>query len=248
MDCVEAEALLHGYLDNELDLVRAIDIETHLQACAACQRAYEEHKAARSAIRERATYFSAPDHLRGRIALALPTRTKISRTWSLTWPSFGAALAFASIATLSFSLYLMVPSHDERLTEEIISSHVRSLMATHLADVASSDQHTVKPWFNGKLDFSPPVIDLTAQGFPLVGGRLDYIDNRPVAALVYRHRQHLINLFIWPASRDQNSPAKTTFARQGYNLIHWEHSGMVFWVVSDLNSTELRDLVSILVG
>ncbi len=250
MDCLEAQALLHGYLDKELDLIRAIEVEEHLQACTACQETYHVHDAARSAIREHATHFTAPEYLRGRILSALPAATKrnaILGTLSLTWLNFGATLAFVSIVTLGLSLYLAVRSQDEHLTEEIISSHVRSLMANHLADIASSDQHAVKPWFNGRLDFSPPVNELTAQGFPLVGGRLDYIENRPVAALVYRHRQHLVNLFIWPASRDQDSPART-LSRQGYNLIHWEHAGMVFWAISDLNPAELRELVLILVG
>lgn len=248
MDCSEAQALMHGYLDKELDVMRAIEVEEHLQACRACQEAYHAHDTVRSAIREQATYFAAPEYLQGRILSALPVATKrkaIPRTLSLTWLNFGAALALVSIVTLSVSLYLAGPLQDEHLTEEIISSHLRSLMADHLADVASSDQHTVKPWFNGKVNFSPPVNDLTEQGFPLVGGRLDYIDNRPVAALVYRRRQHLVNLFIWPASHDQDSPAKI-LSRQGYNLIHWDHAGLVFWAISDLNPTELRELVSIL--
>jgi anti-sigma factor RsiW len=133
----------------------------------------------------------------------------------------------------------------DHITQEIISGHVRSLMADHLTDVASSDQHTVKPWFNGKLDFSPPVKDLSDHGFPLVGGRLDYLENRPVAALVYRHRKHFINLFIWPSAHGSDI-GKKTLASDGYNLIHWEESGMVYWAVSDLNIGELQEFAQLI--
>jgi anti-sigma factor RsiW len=138
------------------------------------------------------------------------------------------------------ALQLNGPAQDELIAEQVIAGHARSVLTGHLADVATSDQHTVKPWLSGKLDFSPPVMDLTTAGFPLIGGRLDYLDNRPVAALVYRRDRHLINLFVWPDPKSDRTGPTQTLSKQGYHVLHWHDAGMTFWAISDLNSAEFK--------
>lgn len=245
MSCQEAQDLLHGYLDGELDLVRSLEMEHHLQACRSCAHAYHHQQTLRSAIRAGSLYFTPPGHLQKRVRAAVRRASPAAgrpHVWSWRWLSIAASLAF-----LALMLWRLVPglpgsTADDRLTQELIAGHVRSLMVSHLTDVPSSDQHTVKPWFEGKLDFSPPVAEVTAQGFPLVGGRLEYLGNRAVAAVVYRHQQHVINLFIWPAPPEEEV-GERVLTRQGFQLIHWAQAGMRYWVVSDLNARDLRAFV-----
>lgn len=171
----------------------------------------------------------------GQAPPARPRRAPVSGRWLQAFALFGAGAATA----WGLALALLVVPVQDATSEAVTDSHVRSLMASHLADVASTDQHTVKPWFAGKLDFSPPVIDLAAEGMPLAGGRLDVVDGHPVAALVYRSGPHVINLFVWPAAQGTSS-APRLLARRGYNLVHWAQGGMQAWAVSDLNASELR--------
>jgi anti-sigma factor RsiW len=221
--------------------VRVVDVDKHLQSCAACRELYDRQRTLRSAMRRDAGYHRAPSELRERLRFALRAESKGATRPRLRWPNrwnAGLAAAAAVVLSLSVALYIALPTTQDRLMDDVLSSHVRSLMVNHLSDVASSDQHTVKPWFNGKLDYSPPVDDLTAQGFPLIGGRLDYVNNRPVAALVYRHRLHVINLFVWP-SESGHEQKPHALSQQGYNLLRWTQGGMEFWAVSDLNEAEL---------
>ena len=248
MNCQETQRWLPGYVDGELDLVEAIEIEQHLQTCARCSQAYKNQQSLRAAIRGSALYATAPATLQKRIHASVreaSTPTPAPRVWR--WPWLGVAAAFACVAILAWGLgrAWVAPAADDRLAAEVLAGHVRSLMADHLADVSSSDRHTVKPWFNGKLDFSPTVVDLASQGFPLTGGRLDYLDGRPVAALVYQRQRHIINLFIWPAPQTSDEAAATE-TRQGYNLIHWTKAGMTYWAVSDLNVDELQEFVRLI--
>jgi anti-sigma factor RsiW len=151
-------------------------------------------------------------------------------------------VAATAIVTWIAASYFNTPSREEIIAAQVVADHSRSMITSRLTDVASSDQHTVKPWLSSKLDFSPPVSDLTTAGFPLVGGRVEYLDNRPVAALVYKHRQHVIDLFIWPASETTRTAARA-LGRQGYQVMHWQHDGMTFWAVSDLNAADLKSFV-----
>jgi len=205
------------------------------------------------ALRKRAPYYTASTQLRERIRSSVrrASRAEAPAPRRFFWPRPGAWLGLAaSAAVIALVIWagaprLWRPSAEELLAQQVVSSHVRSLLADHLTDVRSSDQHTVKPWFNGKLDFSPPVEDFAAHGFPLLGGRLDYLNERPVAALVYQHRQHYLNVFLWPASEGADQTERTR-TRQGYNMFSWSRSGMNYWLISDLNQSELHEFANLL--
>jgi anti-sigma factor (TIGR02949 family) len=248
--CANNEPLLQAYFDGELDLVRSVELEEHLQACPDCSRELRVQQATRRSLRSSNLYESAPESLRTRIHAALPREIHPKAISRSRHPLYEwLAVAAALILAVAFGAKV-VPSMGGReqasvLAEEVAASHIRSLQPGHLFDVQSTDQHTVKPWFDGKLDFAPPVSDLASQGFPLVGGRLDYLDGRDVAALVYQRNKHLINVFIWP---EQSTAAKLPDAQsiQGYNLIYWRHGSMNFCAVSDLNAVELGQLAQLL--
>ncbi len=243
MSCNHTQGLLQAYVDGELELSKALEVEVHIQTCTVCSQASKHLVALRAALNDAALHFSAPPSLQVRVGAALRKAAKLegrpsSHHWR--WLSAVAATAFALVLAWSIVPLLSNVSQHDILVQQVVASHVRSLMAQHLTDINSSDRHTVKPWFNGKLDFSPPVKDLNEQGFPLLGGRLDYVDNRSVVALVYRHRGHFINLFIWPAS-SLSDTATVVLEQQGYHVLHWRQSGMNYWVVSELNEKELQE-------
>jgi len=245
MNCTDVRPLLHAHSDGELDLLRSVEVDRHVKSCAACARAENALRALRSAVKTSGLPYRAPDSLRDevrRVVIGTKERPKErprSFEWSglLRWFALGAT----AIAAVVLVLLLGSDSAGERVASEVITAHVRSLMADHLTDVASSDQHTVKPWFSGKLDFAPNVKDLAAQGFPLAGGRLDFIDGRPVAALVYRRNKHVINVFIWPVGSVRAMKVKEKNLR-GYSVVNRESNGLHYCLISDLNSAELKEL------
>jgi anti-sigma factor RsiW len=248
MNCQEVISLTHAYSDRELDLVRALEFEKHLAGCPACSQAHENIRALKTALQSSDLYFRAPVALSRQIRRAIGGKEhRAQRSPFAWWPvlKLGIPLAGAALLALLFVPALINRSAEEALAQEVTAAHVRSLMVDHKTDVASSDQHTVKPWFQGKLDFTPPVFDLAGQGFPLVGGRLEYLHGRTVAALVYQRHEHFINLFVWPAAGNSTTPEKMT-VRQGYNLAQWTSSGMNFWAVSDLNPAELREFANLI--
>ena len=233
---------MHGYLDREIDPSVSLQYEQHIGQCAACSKALADQQAIQVAMKADSLYFKAPEILRARLRASLKKQASAGNVL-FPWRWLAAAACVALFTGLGFLLarFTFATSGHEQLTQEVASAHIRSLQAGHIVDVPSTDRHEVKPWFNGKLDFSPPTPDLDKEGFFLVGGRLDYLDGRPVAALVYRCRQHLINVFIWPNSGTESGDIQRE-TRQGYHLIHWSKAGMNHWIASDLNPTELNEL------
>jgi mycothiol system anti-sigma-R factor len=260
LSCKLTQRFVPGYLDGELDLSRTIEMETHLQVCAECARELERQQALRAALERGSLAYAAPESLRQRIQSSLraaapaqaPERVSGWHSFPflrpllfLRWAGAFAVLALCAVVAWQLVPGLRGPSNDQQLAAEILTSHVRSLEANHLMDVASTDQHTVKPWFDGKLDFSPPVEDLASDGFPLVGGRLDYLQGRQVAALIYQRRKHFINVFVWPDSAGSSS-TQTITPRQGYNMMRWSRGGFQFWAASDVSAQDLAEFVHLL--
>jgi anti-sigma factor RsiW len=235
-DC-ENLLLVQAEFDGELDAADAARALQHRESCMICRAAYAEFEAARGLLREAAPYYPAPDSLRRALAAGLAAKTP-QRPRRSAWWRDGASFLLGTALAAGIAVLVINPAQ-QPLLDQVVASHIRALQPGHLEDVASSDQHTVKPWFDGRLDFAPPVKDLAAENFPLVGGRLDYLGGRAVAALVYRRDKHLIDLYVWPDRGGNSGP--TMAARNGYNMVHWTEDGMSLWAVSDLEASQLED-------
>ncbi len=241
MTCDEAKIMLHALLDGELDAGHAREVEAHVASCPTCAPEFEAQRDMQRMLADTNLRYTAPASLRARIEASLPqpqrqpTRRSVLR-------GFAMGSAVSALAASGVVAVVLRQDDQQRILSEVVSAHLRSLQAGHLIDVVSTDQHTVKPWFNGKLDVAPPVIDLTAQGFTLVGGRLDYVDARAIGAVVYKRRQHVINLFVAQTSRTEYRAPKTE-TMQGFNCRHWSNRGLNFWAVSDIGADELAEFV-----
>jgi anti-sigma factor RsiW len=242
MSCTETEILLHALLDGELDAGHAREVEAHAANCPHCAAEMRAYRELQQAMRVAQLRFTAPASLRRRIEKAFPVAPQraSSRRSVLRGFVMGTALSTAMAASLFVAVFRR--DQDQRVLGDIVSAHVRSLQANHLTDVQTSDQHTVKPWFNGKVDIAPPVVDLTAKGFMLLGGRLDYIDGQAVASIVYRRRAHVINLFVIQEAGSADHGAKLE-TMQGFNIQRWRAQGLEFFAISDINAEELREFV-----
>lgn len=253
MTCQESARLLPGYFDSELDLVHTLEIEDHLRTCAACTSALEADRALRSTIARSNLRFSTPPllarNIRETVATSFPPEKSARKQWTWNW-GLATAMGLILCAVITWKLLpgaIAPPNNSVFIAQEAIADHIRALMPGHLSDVESTDQHTVKPWFDGKLDFAPPVENFAAQGFPLIGGRLDYLAQHPAAALVYQRRKHFISVFLLPATGEPDRAESQTTER-GYNAISWTRGAMNYWLVSDLNPAELKELAKLLRG
>jgi anti-sigma factor RsiW len=246
MDCEQAKILIDAYIDNELDVANSLEVERHIRDCKSCSAGYKNYLVIQSVFKDENMYFSPPPDLKKKITAKIKSSEKKQlsfKTNMFGWRGAAAVFALAAVVLLIIILYRSPASPEEQITEQIVNNHMRSLMPNHLTDVQNSDQHTVKPWFSGKLDFSPPVADLSSQGFTLVGGRLDYVSGQPVAAIVYQRKSHYINLFFW-FSDNTNDITKKASVTRGYNLIHWTNGNRNYWAVSDINLTELDEFAN----
>ncbi len=234
MSCEHMKDLVHAYLDDELSLTEQVSFEQHLATCPECEQAHQTFSKLRDDLRQSDLRFELPAEVAGRLKRLIPARPVPTLRMFI-----GRALAIAAafLILVAGGAVLLMRTNRSTLAMDLVDAHVRSLQANHLLDVVSTDQHTVKPWFDGKLDFAPPVHDLAAAGFPLIGGRLDYLRGHPVAALVYMRAKHQINLFIWPENGADE--ALKTSAVNGYQVLEWRSAGMKEVAVSDLNLGEM---------
>jgi len=242
MTCDEARIMLHALLDGELDAGHAREVEAHIAGCPDCAAEFAAQTEMQRVLADTNLRYTAPASLRDRIEASLPEPQRQQPTRRFLLRGFAMGSAVSALAATGIVAVVLRQDDQQRILSEVVSAHLRSLQAGHLIDVVSTDQHTVKPWFNGKLDVAPPVIDLTAQGFTLVGGRLDYIDARAIGAVVYKRRQHVINLFVAQTSSTEHRPPKTQ-TMQGFNCRRWGERGLNFWAVSDIGADELAEFV-----
>ena len=240
MTCAESEILLHALLDGELDAGNAREVETHLEGCPRCAAQLHAYRELQRAMPAAQLRFAAPTSLRRRIETMLPSAPPRASSRRSVLKGFAMGSVFSAAIAATLVVAVIRPDNDQRVLGDVLSAHLRSLQGEHLTDVQTSDQHTVKPWFNGKLDVAPPVVDLTAQGFRLIGGRLDYIDGKAVASIVYRRRTHVINLFIAQGAASDRRGAKLEKVK-GFNIRRWNAEGLEFWAVSDIDADELQE-------
>ncbi len=238
MNCSVAREMLGPYVDGELDASAQFQLRLHLSDCESCTATVRRLQALSNMIRSGGLSYEAPAGLETRIRKSIGTHRSAPK-W-LAWGAMAATIALVS--TLSIRVTQQFGT-ESQLEQELISSHVRAMMTGHTTDVVSTDQHTVKPWFNGRIDFSPRVTDLASHGFPLVGGRVDYLDGRVAAALVYQRRGHVIDVFIWPTRSGDVAGDEDS---RGFNIAQWTRDGMSFAAISDLNKTELEQFRTLL--
>ncbi len=248
MNCDFTRTVLHGYLDGELDATRAAEFERHLESCRECATSLGSEESLRSSLQRSGLYENAPVALRKKIHAGLDAATASSVAIRIpVWRWLAVAATILVVASVSW--FAWPPRAKDGATPftvaEIIDAHVRSLQPDHLTDVASTDQHTVKPWFDGKLAFVPPVKDFADEGFPLVGGRLDVLGGQNVAALVYSRRKHIINVFVMP-TKEPDTPIHPPGLRQGYQWRHWRRQGMEYCAVSDASDSDLYELAQLI--
>ena len=243
----EAAKLLGPYRDGELDMATCLKLEEHMAECPSCRQKLEGEQELVGLIQSETPRFKPSPFLKTRIQAALRAEKSSSATipwWkrlSLGSPYSGLAGAAAMLVILAVGFFSTqgIPE----IAQDAVADHVRSLQVNHLMDVASTDQHTVKPWFAGKLDYSPQIVDLATSGYPLVGGRLDVLDHRNVAAIIYQRRKHYINLFIWPSNADS---VHGNFNQNGYHVLCWTKSGMNYVAVSEIGEKELKEFTAMI--
>lgn len=251
MNCSEARIRLAGYVDDELSAGERAEVDAHTQGCADCRRERSAQWFFHRALPREGRRYAAPPALRRRVRAALRAAGDEAppapwwRRWSVTLPVPVLGGAVAALVAANAVLLAGLPSGEERLAEDVVAGHVRALVGSHPIEVASSDRHTVKPWYVGKLDFSPPVTDFAAEGFPLAGGRVDFVGGRTVAALVYGRHEHMVDVYAWPAPVSARASLEAS-ERRGFNVLHWTAGGMTYWLASDLEMAEMKRLAALL--